>query len=84
MISQQSIASTCVEQKLLIEKEPLELSGHTMSSLPWGKTSLPASKANNLQVLSSLQLLMLLTKVKFQWQMSPFQEATSCIVAFFK
>jgi len=30
---QQSIASTYVEQKLLTKKEPLELSGYTMSSL---------------------------------------------------
>jgi len=76
--SQQSITSTCVEQKLLTVKEPLELSGCKMSSLPWGKTSLPTSKANKLQLLSSFQSLRLLTKVKFQWQMSPFLETTIC------
>jgi len=57
--SQQSIASTCVKQKLLMGKGPLELSGHTMSSLPWGKTSLPASKVSKLQILSSSQSLSL-------------------------
>jgi len=82
--SQQPIASTCVEQKLLTIKEPLELSGHRTSSLPWSKTSLPASKANNLQILSSPQSLRLFTKVKFWWQMSPFQETTSCALEFLK
>jgi len=53
--SQQSNASTYMEQKLLTVKDPLELSSHTMSSLPWGKTFLPPSKANKLQILSSSQ-----------------------------
>jgi len=43
--SQQSIASTNMEQKLLT----LELRGHMMASLPWAKTSLPAGKANKLK-----------------------------------
>ena len=33
--SQPSNASTCAEQKLMTGKDPLELSGHTMSSLFW-------------------------------------------------
>ena len=70
--------------KLLTLKDPLEFSGHTISSLPWDRTSLPASTANKLQILSSFQLLRLLTKVKFQWLMSTFQETTSCTVTYFK
>ena len=44
--SQQSIASTYVEENLLTEKEPLELTGHTTSSLTFGKTSLAARPTN--------------------------------------
>ena len=35
--SRPSNASNCVEQKLLTVKDPLEFSGHTISSLPWAK-----------------------------------------------
>jgi len=59
--SQPSNAPSCVEQKLLTVKDTLELSCHTISSLPWAKsshkTSLLASKANKLQILSTPQSL---------------------------
>jgi len=55
-----------------------------MSLVPWGKTSLQASEANKLQILSSSKSLTLLAKAKFQWQMSQLQETTSWTAAFFK
>jgi len=61
--SRPSKASNCMEQKLLMLKDPLKFSSHTISSLSWGKTSLPARTANKLQILSSSQSLRLLTNV---------------------
>jgi len=82
--SQPSNDSNCVEQKPLDSGRPLRAKTSTHNPIiAMGETSLPSSKANKLQILSSSQSLRLLTKVKFQWLMPPFQE-TTCTMAYRK